>query len=425
VPENVPSLARLVVVQGDASRREVPLERSATIGRGEESELVLLDGACSRRHAQIVRLGGVHVLRDLGSTNGTFVNGKRVREARLSDGDEIAIGGVRIRFRSAIAGETFVVGGAPTASAAAAGPAPAPTGRSAAILAARALAERAASSSLPVLLRGETGTGKEVFARYIHARGLRAGGPFVPLHAASVPPSLFEAELFGHERGAFTGADARRDGFLARASSGTLFLDEVGELPPEAQVKLLRVLETGEFYPVGSSTLRRSDFRLIAATNRDLERAVPEGSFRSDLLFRLNALQIQLPPLRERREDLPLLIEELLRPTGKTAAPALLEAVSERSWPGNLRELRNALERAALMAAGDVIGPEDLPLPSVDTMAATTLPGSPLSMDDAERNAIAHAMAATGGKRGEAARLLGISEPTLRRKLRRYGLGER
>jgi DNA-binding NtrC family response regulator len=431
VSDRSPASARLVVVQGDASCREAEVRGALVIGRGENCDIVLLDGASSRQHARVEKRGSVFVVVDLESTNGTFVNGARVRERRLEDGDEVALGGVRLRFRAPIPAETYVVGGAAPrvqTQGSAAAPAAAPIGRSAPFLAARALAERAAKSGLPVLLRGETGTGKEVFARYMHSMGARAEGPFVALHAAAVPQALFEAELFGSEKGAFTGAEGRREGFLARAHGGTLFLDEVGEIPVESQVKLLRVLETGEYHPVGSSQSKRSDFRLLAATNRDLDRAVREGSFRSDLLFRLNAIEIRLPALRERLEDLPLFVDAFLRGTGKRAAPDLLESLRGRDWPGNIRELRHALERALLLCEGDAIGAGDLPLPAIEEPSepaeATVERLSTLSLDRAEKEAIVRALANTGGRRGDAARLLGISEPTLRRKLRRYGLDE-
>ncbi len=443
MPSPPASISRLLVVQGDASLREIPVEGAVIVGRGEGCDLLLLDGAASRQHARFEPSGRAIRVVDLESTNGTWVNGKRIREAQLLDGDEVAIGGIRLRVRGAIPGETLVVGGIspPSRSAKGTPAVPSPLGRSAAFVAARGLADRAAASDLPVLLRGETGTGKEVFAHSIHARSRRNAGPFVVLHAAAISPGLFESELFGAEKGAFTGADARRDGFLARSHGGTLFLDEVGELAIDAQVKLLRVLETGEFHPVGSPVPRRSDFRLIAATNRDLERAVQTGAFRSDLLFRLNAVEIRLPPLRERLDDLPLFVDAWLGLGAKSASPDLVAALRSRPWPGNLRELRHVLDRAALVAKGPVVELGDLPPlapplaavaaadatvstahPPEAAPAAAAPPEPPVSLDDAEKEAVIRALEATGGKRGAAARRLGISEPTLRRKLRRYGL---
>lgn len=449
MPER-PSAARLVVVQGDASRRELEIGAPVELGRGDTCDLVLLDGSASRRHARIEPRGADYYIVDLGSTNGVFVNSTKVREGRLNDGDEVALGGVRLRFRAPIPGETMVVGSPPARPAptrraekafeskgSAAGaelpegsPPKTPMGRNAQFLGVRAVAERAAMSSLPILLRGETGTGKEVFAHYIHSRSDRASGPFVALHAAAIPRELFEAELFGSERGAFTGATERREGYLAMAGGGTLFLDEVGELPMEAQIKLLRVLETGEFHSVGSSATRRSNFRLIAATNRNLECAVREGGFRADLLFRLNAVELKLPPLRERPDDIALFTEAFLNPLGKRPGDGLVDALTARRFPGNVRELRNMLERAAMFADGDVVLPAHLPPEAaIEVVAAHAPPPrrdettiSALTLDNAERLAIERALRKTGGRRGDAAKLLGIAEPTLRRKIRRYGL---
>lgn len=422
-----PFVARLLVVQGDASIRELTLDRPRVLGRGEGSDLVLFDSAASRRHVQIEPEGTRVVLRDLGSTNGTFVNGRRTQSVALQDGDEVAIGGIRLRFRASTPGATFVVGsGGQGGSSARPQPAVPPIGSSIQFLKARALAERAAQSTLPVLLRGETGTGKEVFAHFIHSRSARAAAPFVALHAAAISPGLFEGELFGHERGAFTGADRGREGLIARAGGGTLFLDEVGELPLESQVKLLRVLESGEFRPVGGAAARRSDFRLVAATNRDLEAAVRTGQFRSDLLFRLNAFEIALPPLRDRLDDIPIFVTRWTAASGKRAGASFLEALRRRSWPGNVRELLHALERAMLLCEGEELSEEHLPLACATLAASTgeTERPQPVSIEDAERAAIEAALTRTGGVRSAAARLLGISEPTLRKKVRLYGLDE-
>lgn len=442
-----PNAARIVVVQGDASLRELEITKECELGRGDSCDVVLLDGAASRRHARIESRGPDYYIVDLGSTNGSFVNGKRIHESKLIDGDEIVLGGVRIKFRAAMAGETMVVGGAPprakdTNTNATISPAArnlelnkneetspkAPLGRNAQFLAARAVAERASLVDLPILLRGETGTGKEVFAHYIHSRSQRSSGPFIALHAAAIPAPLFEAELFGAEKGAYTGSDTAREGYLTSAAGGTLFLDEVGELPLDAQIKLLRVLDTGEFHSIGSSLTKRTQFRLIAATNRDLERSVRDGTFRGDLLFRLNAIEIKLPPLRERRDDLGILVSEFLKSTGKQPSEDLLEEVAARKWPGNLRELKHALERAAMMADGEILHSEHLPMSSDMLDATISLSNqeetrhSAVSLDEAEARAIQRALRKTGGKRGEAAKLLGISEPTLRRKLRRLHL---
>lgn len=433
-----PNAARLIVVQGDASRRDLDITKAVELGRGDACDIVLLDGAASRRHARFEVRGSDYYVLDLGSTNGTFVNGVRIHEARLTDGDEIVLGGVRCKFRAAMPAETMVVGAAPAARGSA-GPAKegdaagarSPIGRNALFLAARALAERAAMADLPVLLRGETGTGKEIFAQFVHSRSSRAQQPFVALHAAAIPAALFESELFGSEKGAFTGANARREGYIARANGGTLFLDEVGELPLDAQIKLLRVLETGEYHSIGSSAAQHSNFRLIAATNRDLEQAVRAGTFRSDLLFRLNVIEIRLPALRERLDDLPLFVTEFLKPTGRFASQGLIEELTLRNWAGNVRELKNVLEHASLLADGPEIRPEHLPVERDPLDSTIVIPSrtddtrpSAISLEEAEKAVILKALQKTGGRRGDAARLLGIAEPTLRRKLKRYGLAE-
>src|SRR5215469_8370478 len=229
------------------------------------------------------------------------------------------------------------------------------------------VATQAAPSLATVLVLGESGTGKELLARYIHERSLRAKGPFVAVNCAAIPETILEAELFGHERGAFTGATARREGRFARASSGTLFLDEIGELSPQVQVKLLRVLQEGEYEPLGGKTIK-ADVRIVAATNRDLLAEVSAGRFREDLFYRLNVIAVTAPPLRARREDIPLLVDHFLGLyCAKNGRPRLhptraaLERLVEYTWPGNVRELENVIERAVVLARSDVLGEGDLP----------------------------------------------------------------
>src|SRR3954452_7243082 len=229
------------------------------------------------------------------------------------------------------------------------------------------VATQAAPSSATVLVLGESGTGKELLARYIHERSSRARGAFVGVNCAAIPETILEAELFGHERGAFTGALGRREGRFARAAGGTLFLDEIGELSPSVQVKLLRVLQEGEYEPVGGDTVR-ADVRIVAATNKDLRAEVNAGRFREDLFYRLNVIAVTAPPLRARREDIPLLVDHFLGVYCAKNARARLEAPREvlkilvdYSWPGNVRELENVIERAAVLCRGDNLTPDDLP----------------------------------------------------------------
>ena len=308
-------------------------------------------------------------------------------------------------------------------------------GRSPAIQRLQVFLERVAATPSTVLLLGESGTGKELAAGMIHALSPRASRPLVAINCAAIAESLLESELFGHEKGAFTGAVAQHDGVFTRAHTGTLFMDEVGELSPGAQARMLRVLESRTLTRVGGTREIAVDVRLVAATHRDLRRLVAEGRFREDLLYRLSVIQTELPPLRERRDDIPLLAGHFLRSLGERVsrrvdqiAPAALEVLCRYRWPGNVRELRNVLERALVLGDGPVIEVDDLPpellhaappLPPGGTTEASALV-RPLA--ELEREAIAAALAATGGNKARAAALLGIDRTTLYRKLKDYAL---
>ena len=288
------------------------------------------------------------------------------------------------------------------------------------------VATQAAPSSATVLILGESGTGKELIARYIHSKSGRANGPFVAVNCAAIPESILEAELFGHERGAFTGAIAKREGRFARARGGTLFLDEIGELSPAVQVKILRVLQEGEYEPVGGHTVK-ADARIVAATNRDLVSEVEAGRFREDLYYRLNVIAVTAPPLRARREDIPLLVDHFLgvyctkNGRARLSVPSeVLRKLMDYSWPGNVRELENVIERAAVLCRSELLGLSDLP----DAVASATprLPseltfsiGTPLS--EVEQRMIRDTLSHTGGDKSLAAQLLGISTRTIYRKL--------
>lgn len=295
-----------------------------------------------------------------------------------------------------------------------------------------ALTKRVAPSDATVLVRGESGTGKELIARAIHFNSPRAHGPLVNLNCAALPEQLLESELFGHEKGAFTGAIAQRKGRFEQADGGSIFLDEIGDLSPALQVKLLRVLQEREFERVGGNRTLTANVRVLAATHRDLERAMREGSFREDLYYRLNVVTIQIPPLRERREDIPLLLEHFLRKfasknrrdvTGLTATAR--DALLKYDYPGNVRELENIVERATLLCRGRVIDLEDLP---ATVRPGQRSPGEPLPKDlpgvlaDIERQAIESALERSGGVQTQAAEALGISERVLRYKMKKYGL---
>ncbi|MFZ5483703.1 MAG: sigma-54 interaction domain-containing protein [Pseudomonadota bacterium] len=295
-------------------------------------------------------------------------------------------------------------------------------GRSPAFNAMLELLNRAAPAMTPVLLLGESGTGKELAAQALHDLSPRHGKPFVPVDCSGMTESLFESELFGYEKGAFTGANQRKIGLVEAAAGGTLFLDELGDIPLSLQVKLLRLLETGTFRRVGGVETLRADFRLVAATHRGVKDMVEAGTFRRDLYYRISAFPIHLPALRERREDLPVLIESLflrLAPERRLRlAPAAYERLLNYGFPGNIRELRNILERAVLLADGDTIGPEHLPedlapMPS----APSNRQGDVVPLDQAERRYVRWALEALNGDKKALAHALGISERTLYRKL--------
>jgi two-component system response regulator HydG len=287
------------------------------------------------------------------------------------------------------------------------------------------VAAQAAPSSATVLILGENGTGKELLARYIHTRSTRAQGPFVAVNCAAIPETILEAELFGYERGAFTGAVQKREGRFAQARGGTLFLDEIGELSPQVQVKLLRVIQEHEFEPLGGRTTR-ADVRIVAATNRDLQAEVAAGRFREDLYFRLNVIAVTCPPLRARQGDVPLLAEHFLQVFGQrnnkgpfTISQAALEKLNDYSWPGNVRELENTIERAVVLAKSTQLDLADLPRQIVEHERARTeivVPiGTPL--EEIERRVIRETLRATGGDKRLTAQLLGIATRTIYRKL--------
>jgi DNA-binding NtrC family response regulator len=305
-------------------------------------------------------------------------------------------------------------------------------GRSRGMLAVYKQIAHGAGSDAPVLVTGETGTGKELIARALHHHSRRAARPFVPVNCGALAESLLESELFGHVRGSFTGALGDKKGVFEQADGGSIFLDEIGETTAAVQVRLLRVLEQGEVRPVGASRVTTVNVRVLAATNRDLERAVREGFFRQDLYYRLNVIRIAVPPLRERREDIPLLAAHVLRAVAITGgplrrlSPPALAALMSYAWPGNVRELENVLERLALAATGDSLDLEDLPAvfrerPPV-TLEEPLFDGLP-SLEQMEKRYLAFVLEALKGNRTRAAEVLGIDRRTLYRMMERFGMG--
>ncbi len=299
------------------------------------------------------------------------------------------------------------------------------------------LARKVAATDSTVLLRGESGTGKDLFARAIHFGSRRAAGPFVKVNCGALPEPLLESELFGHEKGAFTGAVRQKPGRFEDAQKGTLFLDEIGEVPPSLQVKLLQVIEEKAFTRVGGNATIKVDVRIVAATNRDLEEMVRERAFREDLFFRLNVFPIALPPLRERPGDVAVLTAFLLEKHGATAeklTPAAAAALERYAWPGNVRELEHTLERALILAGADPIGPEHLSFARPELMGAAVgatgetprwvprIPPEGLSLEVLERELILQALDLARGNKSAAARLLGLTRRTLYSRMERHGL---
>ncbi|MFQ5896753.1 MAG: sigma-54-dependent transcriptional regulator [Candidatus Methylomirabilia bacterium] len=284
------------------------------------------------------------------------------------------------------------------------------------------LVDRVAPTDSTVLILGESGTGKELVARAIHERSARAPQPFAPIHCGALPREVLESELFGHEKGAFTGAIQSKPGLIELAEGGTLFLDEIGEMEPESQVKLLRVLETGSFFRVGGTRTRTVDARIVAATNKDLAEAMKVGHFRQDLFYRINTITLTLPPLRERKEDTALLARHFLEQNAaygvKQISAKTLACLEAYDWPGNVRELEHVIQRAVILAQGEEIEPEDLP-PEVQCGAPASGPASG-SLEDMERQHIIATLRQVGGHRGKASTLLGIDPKTLYRKIHAY-----
>jgi transcriptional regulator with PAS, ATPase and Fis domain len=414
------SSADLVVVSGPDRGLRVPFRSGvARVGTAQGLELRLSDPTVSRFHCEL-RLEGAKVrVKDTGSTNGTWVGATELREGLIEAGTPVRVGTTALRIELkdepsfiplSDRSEFFGLLGA-----------------SVEMRQVFAVLERVAATDSTVLLEGETGTGKDLAAQAIHRASRRASGPFVPVDCSAIPESLFESELFGHTRGAFSGAVADRIGVLEEAAQGTLFLDEIGELPLALQPKLLRALEGREVRPVGSNTARPIDVRVLAATHRPLARCVNEGTFREDLYYRLAVVELLLPPLRERSEDLPALATHFYRKmTGRDDPPpaAFLERLMARSWPGNVRELRNSIER------GVALGMLDEPVRSEEAVERSpTGARVPLElplkdardawMDQFETVYVSAMLERTGGNLTRAAELAGVSRRFLQRLIAR------
>jgi DNA-binding NtrC family response regulator len=418
---------QVVVIDGPDRGRACRLGATpVVIGTAADADLVLSDDRVSGRHVSIAVDGGGFVARDLGSTNGTWYEGSRLGEARLAPGATVLIGRSAVRIEP----EAQPLDVVPSQSRRFGEL----VGDSLAMREVFAVLETVAATDVTVLIEGETGTGKELAARALHDASPRRKAAFVAVDCGALPETLLDSELFGHIRGAFTGAAAARAGVFARADGGTIFLDEIGRIPPPVQARLLRVLEERVIRPLGSDAERAIDVRVIAASRDDLDAEVAAGRFRADLLYRLGVVRIALPPLRGRREDLPVLIAELLRRRGLDATPggAGLDRLLAHGWPGNVRELRNVLDRALALAPGarafaDLsIRIEPAPIAGDDPLPVRAdLPfaeAKQLVLHGFERRYLADLLARTGGNVSAAAREAELDRKHLRMLARRHGL---
>ncbi len=387
------------------------------IGRGIKNQIILPDSEVSRKHARLVRHGSGYMLIDE-SRNGTLMKGKKVNNVRLENGDEFQIGSFKIKLdddvddwdqpteeSSVLEKESFqgIVGTSP------------------AIRNLFEFIKRVSDSDGTVLINGETGTGKELVARAVHALGVRAKGHFVAINCSAISPDLVESELFGHEKGSFTGAVKSRKGAFEQANGGTLFLDEIGDLSLDLQPKLLRVLEEGVIRRVGSQIENEVDVRVVAATHRDLKEEVDNGNFRADLLYRLFVLPLFVPPLRERKEDIELLTRHFMGSRCELV-PEAQQYLVDHPWPGNVRELKNVLERACIMRVDGPIEPGDLIF--LDAEGTEPEFSDDHSLEDLEKMYYSRALEKSDGSIRAAAKSLGIPKSTFFDRLKKYGLNK-
>jgi len=423
---------KLVVVQGPDRGQEIQVEGNRVlIGAHDSCDMNLTDQTVSRRHAEILVHEERYLLRDLGSTNGTTLGGTPVIEAYLTPGARIGIGHTVVLFQpkkkwvrveaseAEWFGELF--------------------GRSQPMREVFGLFERVSPADLSVVIIGETGTGKELAARAVHNYSRRKDRPFVVVDCGAVSETLVESELFGHERGAFTGADRSRAGAFELADGGTIFLDELGDLPTTLQPKLLRALEQREVKRLGAARPLSVDVRVIAATNRDLRQEVESSNFREDLYYRLAEVVSYMPPLRERREDIrplaELFLEDQARRGGKgrSLSAELISVLESRPWPGNVRELRNVLRRASVLANDEELGPHDLPeqgflRPRTEPLDVSAVDGLPIKdarekwTEPMEKEYLMRLIRRTSGDLDRAAEIAGVHRKSVERLLRKHGL---
>jgi DNA-binding NtrC family response regulator/pSer/pThr/pTyr-binding forkhead associated (FHA) protein len=404
---------KLLITTPDQKKDAVTLKRTETVlGSQETCDVEINDSFVSRRHCRLIHKNGRIVLMDMGSTNGTYVEGIRIDNVSLPPEGTFRIGKTTIEYK--LDRHLEIISPSLGASL---GPM---IGASETMREVFSLIERVAPSDATVLITGESGTGKDLAARLLHQLSHRVEKPFISVNCGAIPASIIESQLFGHEKGSFTGAVERMAGLIEQANGGTLFLDEIGEMPLELQTRLLNVLESKKVRRLGSKEETDVDFRLIAATNKDLQRLTNEGRFRKDLFFRLYVIPMNLCPLRERGDDLKILvssfIKDLSAPGRKMElTPAAIEKLVSHSWPGNVRELKNVIQRAILLAPSNTIdadavsfAPLEIPVPAEH------------NLEDKERDTIVTALRKFGGNQSKAAAELGIARTTLSAKVLKY-----
>jgi len=414
-------------------REQIFDQTEVTVGAMKDNDLTLNEDTVSRFHGKVVQAEDGYLLVDMGSTNGTFINRVRIREAYLKSGCTVQFGKFEVKFYFADEKVTIVPSDKESCGLL--------IGRNVKMREIYGIVEKIAPVGTTVVIEGETGTGKEVVAQTIHQLSERSSGPMMVFDCGAVPENLIESELFGHEKGSFTGAIMTRQGLFEMAHGGTLFLDELGELSLDLQPKLLRALEQREIRRVGSGKAIKVDVRVIAATNRDLEEEVRAGRFRQDLFYRLSVVRVVLPPLRERTEDIPLLVNHFLksssfnrRPDGTIKVLALeedaLDLLGSYAWPGNVRELMNVVERAISFADGEIVRARDLPeqlrlsgaRPGVDAVAGEVCfkEAKERWVSSFERDYIASLLKKNDGNISHAAREADIDRKYFRKLMRKY-----
>lgn len=412
---------KLVAAKGNELGKEFLIDKGLLrIGSKKENDVVIADDTVSRHHAVIEEKKGQYIIRDLESTNGTFVNGLRVSEAFLNEGSIIKLGNTELRFIPVeekielLPSKKDRFGDI--------------VGKSKEMKEIFGILEKISKTDATVLITGETGTGKELVAKAIHENSNRSKKPFVVIDCSAIARNLIESELFGHEKGAFTGAVSARHGAFEAANGGTIFLDEVGELEPDMQPRLLRVLEAREIKRVGSTNIIPVDVRIIAATNRDLSAEIKKNRFREDLFYRLSVININLPQLRDRKDDISLLIDYFIKTNKarkvKGVAKETLDILINYRWPGNVRELRNVIERAIALGVSDYIEPKDLILLKPQASEKDTADLSGKTLEEIEKSAIIQTLKAHKGNKTTTAKALGIAYSTLYEKMKKYEIGE-